>query len=65
MMIDARPFKIQDNLIGRDDSLYRGEQMPFEHLTKLLLSNIKRIEAKRIVLDSITILACSIWINSI
>ncbi|MBS3925367.1 MAG: circadian clock protein KaiC, partial [Nitrosarchaeum sp.] len=43
MMIDARPFKIQDELIGKDDSLYRGEQMPFEHLTKLLLSSIKRI----------------------
>ncbi|MFB5609604.1 MAG: RAD55 family ATPase [Nitrosarchaeum sp.] len=57
MMIDARPFKIQDNLIGKDDSLYRGEQIPFEHLTKLLLSSIKRVEAKRIVIDSITILA--------
>jgi len=57
MMVDARPFKIQDNLIARDDSLYRGEQIPFEHLTKLLLSSIKRIEAKRVVIDSITILA--------
>ena len=57
MMIDARPFKIQDKLIGKDDSLYRGEQMPFEHLTKLLLSSIRRIEAKRVVIDSITILA--------
>jgi circadian clock protein KaiC len=57
MMIDARPFKIQDSLIGKDDSLYRGEQIPFEHLTKLLLSSIKRIEAKRLVIDSVTILA--------
>jgi len=57
LMIDARPFKIQDDLIGRDDSLYRGEQIPFEHLTKLLLSSIKRVEAKRVVIDSITILA--------
>ena len=57
LMIDARPFKIQDELIGRDDSLYRGEQMPFEHLTKLLLSSIKRVEAKRLVIDSVTILA--------
>ncbi|WP_297463165.1 ATPase domain-containing protein [Nitrosarchaeum sp.] len=57
MMIDARPFKIQDEIIGKDDSLYRGEQMPFEHLTKLLLSSIKRIEAKRVVIDSVTILA--------
>ena len=57
LMIDARPFKIKDGLIDRDDSLYRGEQIPFEHLTKLLQSSIKRVEAKRVVVDSITILA--------
>ena len=57
LMVDARPFKIQDELIGKDDSLYRGEQLPFEHLTKLLLSSIKRIDAKRIVIDSVTILS--------
>jgi len=57
LMVDARPFKIQDELIGKDDSLYRGEQMPFGHLTKLLQSSIKRIDAKRIVIDSMTILA--------
>ncbi len=57
LMVDARPFKITDDTIGKDDSLYRGEQLPFEHLTKLLLSSIKRIEAKRVVIDSITILA--------
>lgn len=57
LMIDARPFKIQGDTIGKDDSLYRGEQLPFEHLTKLLLSSIKRIGAKRIVIDSMTILA--------
>ena len=57
LMVDARPFKLQDELIGKDDSLYRGEQLPFEHLTKLLLSSIKRIQAKRVVIDSITILA--------
>ena len=57
MMVDARPFKIQDELIAKDDSLYRGEQLPFEHLTKLILSSIKRVEAKRVVIDSVTILA--------
>ncbi len=46
MMVDARPFKIQDELIGKDDSLYREEQLAFEHLTKLILSSIKRVEAK-------------------
>ena len=57
LMIDARPFRVKEELIGKDDSLYRGEQLPFENLTKLLLSSIKRIGAKRIVIDSLTILA--------
>jgi circadian clock protein KaiC len=57
LMIDARPFKIQDETIGKDDSLYRGEQLPFEHLTRLLLNSIKKIKAKRVVIDSVTILA--------
>lgn len=56
LMIDARPFKVEGDNIGKDDSLYRGEQLPFEHLTKLILSSIKRIEAKRLVIDSLTIL---------
>ena len=56
LMIDARPFQLTEQSIGKDDSLYRGEQIPFEHLTKLILSSIKRIEAKRVVIDSITIL---------
>jgi KaiC/GvpD/RAD55 family RecA-like ATPase len=57
MMIDARPFKFQNESIGKDDSLYRGEHMPFEHLTRLLLGGIRRIGAKRMVIDPITILA--------
>ena len=57
LMIDARPFKIKDELIGKDDSLYRGEQLPFEHLTRLILSSIKRVDAKRVVIDSVTILS--------
>jgi len=56
IMIDVRSFKIKDGAIGRDDSLYRGEQIPFEHLTKFILNSIKKIKAKRIVIDSISIL---------
>jgi len=56
LMIDLRPFKIKDEIVGRDDSLYRGEQIPFEHLTKFILNSIKKIKAKRIVIDSISIL---------
>ena len=57
LMIDARPFAIKDNEICKDDSLYRGEDIPFEHLTKLIISSIKRIHAKRVVIDSTSILA--------
>jgi len=56
LMIDLRPFKIKDKVVGKDDSLYRGEQIPFEHLTKFILNSIKKIKAKRIVIDSISIL---------
>jgi len=54
LMIDLRPFKIKNETIGKEDSLYRGEQIPFEHLTKFILNSIKKIKAKRIVIDSIS-----------
>jgi circadian clock protein KaiC len=57
IIIDARPFKKEDGFIILDESLYRGESMPFMHLTQLILSSIKRIGAKRIVVDSLTVLA--------
>ena len=56
LIIDLRPFKIKDESIGKDNSLYRGEKIPFEHLTKFILNSIKKIKAKRIVIDSISIL---------
>ncbi|MHB8601518.1 MAG: RAD55 family ATPase [Nitrosotalea sp.] len=57
IIIDARPFKKEDGFIALDESLYRGESLPFMHLTQLIMSSIKRINAKRIVIDSITVLA--------
>ena len=56
IIIDARPFKKEEGFIAFDESLYRGEQMPFMHLTQLILSSIKRIGAKRLVLDSLSVL---------
>ena len=56
IIIDARPFKTEDGFIALDESLYRGESLPFMHLTQLILSSIKRIEAKRLVIDSLTVL---------
>lgn len=56
LLVDLRPFKIKDEVIERDNSLYRGEQIPFEHLTKFISNSIKKIKAKRVVIDSISIL---------
>ncbi|MGI0010616.1 MAG: RAD55 family ATPase, partial [Nitrosopumilaceae archaeon] len=57
LIIDARPFKMEEGFVALDESLYRGETLPFMHLTQLILSTIKRIGAKRLVIDSITVLA--------
>jgi circadian clock protein KaiC len=57
IIIDARPFKKKEGFIALDESLYHGEPLPFMHLTQLILSSIKRIGAKRIVIDSLTVLA--------
>ena len=56
LIIDARPFKMEEGFVALDESLYRGESVPFMHLTQLILSSIKRIEAKRLVVDSLTVL---------
>ena len=57
LIIDARPFKMEEGFVELDDSLYRGETLPFMHLTQLIISSIKRIGAKRLVVDSLTVLA--------
>ncbi len=57
LIIDARPFKMEEGFVALDESLYRGESLPFMHLTQLILSSIKRIEAKRVVIDSLTVLS--------
>src|SRR5579864_1891984 len=56
MIIDARPFKKKEGFIALDESFYQGEPLPFMHLTQLILSSIKKIGAKRIVVDSLTVL---------
>ncbi|MBI5378442.1 MAG: recombinase RecA [Thaumarchaeota archaeon] len=57
LMIDARPFKMEEGFVALDESLYRGETLPFSHLTQLILSSLKRIGARRLVIDSLTVLA--------
>jgi len=57
LIIDARPFKMEEGFVELDEALYRGETLPFMHLTQLIISSIKRIGAKRLVVDSLTVLA--------
>lgn len=57
IIIDARPFKKKEGFIALDESFYYGEPLPFMHLTQLILSSIKKIGAKRVVVDSLTVLA--------
>jgi len=58
LIIDARPFKSEDDgIMFLDESLYRGENLPFSHLTQLILSSIRRVKAKRLVIDSLTVLS--------
>lgn len=63
IIIDARPFKMEEGFIALDESLYRGETLPFMHLTQLILSSLKRIDAKRLVIDSLTVLGVQ-YVNS-
>ena len=56
LLIDARPFKMEEGFIALDESLYRGETLPFMHLTQLIQSSLKRVDAKRLVIDSLTVL---------
>lgn len=58
LLVDARPFSItEEGFVAPNESLYRGEAMPFSHLTDMVLAGVRRASAKRLVIDSVTILA--------
>lgn len=58
LLVDARPFSItEEGFVAPNESLYRGEAMPFSHLTDMVLAGVRRASAKRLVIDSITILS--------
>lgn len=58
LLIDARPFTIsEEGFLSPNESLYRGEALPFSHLTDTVLAAARNIDAKRLVIDSITVLA--------
>ncbi|MFQ5940682.1 MAG: RAD55 family ATPase [Nitrososphaerales archaeon] len=58
LLVDARPFSVsEEGFVTPNESLYRGEAMPFSHLTDMVLAGVRRVEAKRLAIDSVTILA--------
>ncbi|MHA7733894.1 RAD55 family ATPase [Nitrosopumilus sp. S6] len=56
LIVDARPFKKDEDFFESDDSLYKTEPFPFVHLTQLIIQGIKKINAKRLVVDSLSVL---------
>ena len=57
MIVDARPFKMNGETFESGDLLYDTEPFPFTHLTQLILQGIKKIHAKRLVVDSLSVLS--------
>ncbi len=57
MIIDARPFKMNDEGSDSGGLLYDTEPFPFTHLTQLIIQGIKKIHAKRLVVDSLSVLS--------
>jgi circadian clock protein KaiC len=56
LIIDARPFKMDDEMF-ESELLCETEPFPFTHLTQLILQGIKKIRAKRLVVDSLSVLS--------
>ena len=57
IILDARPVShTEEGYIVPNDNLFKGETVPFSHITRLILRSMKEIGAKRLVVDSITVL---------
>lgn len=57
VIVDARPVTFtEEGYIVPNDSLFKGEGIPFSHISKLISQTVAEIGAKRLVLDSITVL---------
>lgn len=56
-IIDARPVTYtKDGYIVPHPSLFKGEKIPFSHISKLIINSVKAIDAKRLAIDSVTVL---------
>jgi circadian clock protein KaiC len=56
-ILDARPVTLtEEGYIVPNEAVFKGEAVPFSHISRLILRSMKEIEAKRLVIDSITVL---------
>ena len=63
-LLDARPVIATDEgVIAPVETLFKGEVLPFSHLSQLIMERVRKIGAKRIVIDSITVLTMQ-YVNS-
>lgn len=57
LIIDARPvITTREGIITQNEYLFKGEILPFTHILKLIMEGVERVQAKRVVIDSITVL---------
>lgn len=57
VLIDARPVTFTDEgYIVPNEALFKGERVPFSHISKLIIDTVRGIGAKRLAIDSITVL---------
>ena len=57
MIIDARPVThTEDGYIVPNEGLFKGENIPFSHIANQILQAVNEMGAKRLAIDSITIL---------
>ncbi|MDQ1279541.1 MAG: hypothetical protein QG670_803 [Thermoproteota archaeon] len=57
VIIDARPVGFtEDGYIVPNNTLFKGEGVPFSQITRLIVDTVKKVGAKRLVIDSITVL---------
>jgi len=57
MILDARPVTLtEEGYISPTEALFKGEVIPFSHVTRLIREKIADMEARRLALDSVTVL---------
>jgi len=57
VIVDARPVTFnKDGYIIPNDQLFRGEGVPFSQISRLIVKIINEVGAKRLAIDSITVL---------